>query len=153
MCVEQRGMTLIEMVLAIVILAVGITGVLSAFTSTVRASADPMVRKQLLAIAEEMLEEALARPHAGEANPSPANACARDTFNDVRDYHGYAASGICDIEGEPVPALAAYAVTVTVESASLQGVSDALKVTVRASHGNESLSLVGWRTDFAGGAP
>lgn len=58
---SARGMTLIELVLAMVVIGVGLAGVLAAFQQSVRGSADPMVRKQMTAIAEEMLEEAALR--------------------------------------------------------------------------------------------
>ena len=53
----QRGISLIELVLFIVIVSVSIAGVLVAIDRTARASADPLVIKQALAIAEALLDE------------------------------------------------------------------------------------------------
>ena len=59
---HQRGVTLIELVVFIVIISVGVVGLLSATGSTVLHSADPMTRKQALAIAESLLLEIEQRP-------------------------------------------------------------------------------------------
>ena len=151
---RQSGMTLIDLIVAIVIISIGLTGVLLAFTTTVRHSADPMVRKQMSAIAEEMMEEILLKPFAVTANLPPA-VCARNTYNDVRDYNGYSAANICDIDGTTV--LNGYGVSVSVSPpaaspVSLSGVAatDQLTVTVNVTHGSESSSLTGWRTCYAG---
>lgn len=154
MCSERpargvtRGFTLVEMLLAIVVIGVGLAGVLAAFTTLGGKSADPVIRQQMLAIAGEMLEEIALKPYAVAANTAPAG-CARDTYNDVRDYNGYASSGsICTIDGTTIAALAGYSVSVSVTAATLSG-APGLRITVNVSRGDESLSLVGWRTDYA----
>lgn len=58
----QRGVSLIELILFIVIVGVGVAGLLAVFNVTVRGSGDPLVRKQLLAIGEALLEEAALHP-------------------------------------------------------------------------------------------
>jgi len=145
---RQRGLTLIEMVLAIVVLGVGLAGVMLAFPTVVRGSADPIVRKQMLAVAEELMEEIQLKPYAVAANAAPA-ACARDTYNDLRDYNGYSSSNLCSIDGTPISALAGYAVSVSVTPAALAGVAAALRISVTVTRGQETLQLVSWRTDFA----
>lgn len=59
---NQRGITLIELIVFIVIVSVGVVGLLSTMNSTIRNSADPMVRKQMVAIAESLLNEVLQQP-------------------------------------------------------------------------------------------
>ena len=54
---DQRGVTLIELILFIVIVSVALAGVLQALQLTTGASADPLRRKQALMIAEGLLEE------------------------------------------------------------------------------------------------
>ena len=142
------GFTLPEALLAIVVLAVGLTGVLLAFGTVARHSADPMLRQQMLAIAENLLEEIQLKPYAAAAHTAPAG-CARDTFNDVADYHGYASTGICSIDGVAIAALAQFNVSVSVTTATLNGVAAARRITVTASHGGEQVQLTGWRTDYA----
>ena len=143
-----RGFKLLELVVAVVVLGAGLAGLLLAFSTTARSDADPMVQRQLGAIAGELLEEIQLKPYAPSANAAPAG-CARDTFNDVSDYHGYSRSGICTIDGVPIPALAAYAVSVSVTTTPLAGVAAAKRIAVTASRGGTSFTLVGWRTDFA----
>ena len=155
MCAEharrgrQRGFTLVEMIVAIVILGVGIAGVMLVFSTAVRGSSDPLAHQQMIAIAEEMLEEVMLKPYTAAANTAPA-ACARDTYNDIADYDGYATSNkICAIDGTEIPALASYSISVSVAAGTLNGVSAAKRITVMVSHGGSSVTLTGWRTDYA----
>jgi MSHA pilin protein MshD len=148
---SQRGMTLVELMIAIIVIGVGLAGVLSAFSTTTRGSADPLVNQQLLAIAEETLEEIQLKPYAVAANTAPAGY-ARNTYNDVTDYHGYstvAVKQIYTIDGTAIASLAGYAVSVQVQAAALGGVAAAKRISVTVTRGAASLLLVGWRTDFA----
>lgn len=143
-----RGFTLVEALLAIVVVGIGLVGVMLAFTQGMRGSADPLVHQQMMAIAQEMLEEIQAKPYAAAANAAPAG-CARDTYNDLADFNGYASTGICTVDGVAIAALASYGVAVSVATGTLAGVSAAMRIAVTVSHGGESLQLVGWRTDYA----
>jgi MSHA pilin protein MshD len=144
---RARGMTLIELILAIVVIGVGLAGVLVAFNQAVVRSADPMVRKQMLAIAEEMMEEITLKPY-GDPGAAPAG-CARAAFDDIGDFNGYAANGICDIDGNAIPSLATYDVAVAVSINALPNGVDARRIEVRVTHGGETLTLVGYRTGWA----
>lgn len=137
------------MIIAIVILGVGLAGVAVAFSFAVGRSGDPVINQQMLAIAEEMIEEVQLKPYAAAANAAPAG-CARDTYNDVSDYNGYTSSGqICTVDGVAVSALSGYSVSVGVAGGTLSGVGAAKKITVTVTRGSSSLTLVGWRTDYA----
>lgn len=57
-----RGVTLIEVIMFIVIVGVAAGGILMVFANTSRASADPLIRKQALAIAESLIEEVRQMP-------------------------------------------------------------------------------------------
>ena len=59
----QRGFTLIELIIFIVVVAAGLAGILSVMNTVVKSSADPMIRKQTIAIAESLLEEILLKEY------------------------------------------------------------------------------------------
>lgn len=144
------GFTLVEMVIAIVIISVGLAGVLMAFNATVKSSADPMIHKQMLAIAEEMMEEILLKPYAPATGA--ISGCNRASADDVSDYAAYTDQPVCDIDGTAVAGLSGYTVSVAVDAAASLGTlaSGVKKVTVTVKYGaSEPLELVGWRTDYA----
>lgn len=138
---KQAGLTLVELILFIVIVGIGLVGILSVINLTTRASADPLIRKQSLAIAESLMEEITLQPFtycapgdaaattaasagdctAASAGAAPAANKSRYSlsapFDNVADYDGFsmntANGGIRNITGEPT-GQAGYAVTVAV---------------------------------------
>lgn len=155
---RSSGFTLIEMVMAIVIISVGLAGVLLAFNVAVQSSADPLVHKQMLSVAEEMMEEILLKPFTGDGI-TPTNSLAscgggmsRAAFDEVADYHNYQTTGICDIDGGAVAGLESYSLQVAVNAAAKLGTLEGgkvMKVTVVVTHGTDTITLVGWRTNWA----
>jgi MSHA pilin protein MshD len=71
---RERGLSLIEMVVFIVIVSIGATSVLMVMNLNTRHSADPLRQKQALAIAEALLEE---------VELMPFTDCDPDGFNTV----------------------------------------------------------------------
>lgn len=59
---REKGISLVELIVFIVIVGVAVVGILSALNVTARSSADPMIRKQMLAIAESLLAEVSMMP-------------------------------------------------------------------------------------------
>ena len=53
----QRGISLIELIMFIVIVSVALTGILLVMNTVIKSSADPLIHKQALAAAESLLEE------------------------------------------------------------------------------------------------
>lgn len=141
------GFTLIEMVIAIVVIGIGLAGVLMVFNVTVKSSADPLIHKQMLAIAEEMIEEISLKPYT--PGTGTIAGCNRSAADDVSDYNGYS-QAICDIDGTAVAGLSGYTVAVTVSlAAPWQTLTTGVKqITVTVAHGGESMALTGWRTDY-----
>jgi MSHA pilin protein MshD len=66
MCITERrrahGVTLLELIVFIVVVSVAVVGVLTALNISNKASTDPMIQKQALAIAEALLEEIQLQP-------------------------------------------------------------------------------------------
>src|SRR2546429_9538208 len=66
MCLAEpsraRGVTLLELIVFIVIVSTAVVGILTALDVSNRLSADPMIQKQALAIAEALLEEVQLQP-------------------------------------------------------------------------------------------
>jgi MSHA pilin protein MshD len=58
----MRGLSLIELIMFIVIVGAALAGIITIISKTTESSADPMIRKQALAIAEAMLEEVRLQP-------------------------------------------------------------------------------------------
>ena len=69
---RQSGLTFVELIMFIVIVSVAVTGVLLVMSFTSSRSADPLVRKQALAIAESLLEEIELQPFTF-CDPTDAN--------------------------------------------------------------------------------
>jgi MSHA pilin protein MshD len=59
---KSRGLSLIELIMFIVIVGAAVAGIIGMISLTTQSSADPMVRKQALSIAEAMLEEVRLQP-------------------------------------------------------------------------------------------
>ena len=59
---KSRGLSLVELIVFIVIVGVAVAGVLGALNVSTRASADPVIQKQALAVAEAVLEEVQLMP-------------------------------------------------------------------------------------------
>lgn len=148
------GFTLIEMIMAIIILSVGLAGVLSAFSVVVRSSSDPLIHKQMLALAEEMTEEVTLKPYA--AGPGTIDVCNRSAADDIMDYNGYNQS-VCSVDGVAIPTLAGYTVAVAVVPTALgaipAGSASTVTVTVTNTTSGEALTLTSWRANYAAGLP
>lgn len=144
---RAAGVTLVELVVAIVIVAVALAGMVAAFSRGDRASVDPVVTQQMAMIAEGMMEEILLKPFGSDSAAPPA--AGRIAFAKVADYAGYGSVGVFDIEGNAVPGLARYKVGVKVGDAGLTQVAanESLKITVRVTaEGAADVVLTGWRT-------
>ena len=142
---SQAGVTLVELVIAMVVISIALGGVLLVFNFTVARSADPMLQHQAIAVAEAYLEEILLRPYDG-----PSDAGARENFGMAEDYATLGAHAPADQEGNAIGALAAYTVRVTVETATLGSPAVAAKkIDVRVTHPSGiDLTLTGYRTDY-----
>jgi MSHA pilin protein MshD len=149
-----QGFSLVELVISIVIVSVGLAALFGPIVMSTQHSADPLVRKQSLAIAEALLEEIELKPFANPAGgfagaPTPAN---RALFDDIFDYNGFSSAGIFTVDGVAIPALANYNVTsVAVAGTALGAITAAnaalITVTITGP-GGEAISLSAFRTNY-----
>jgi MSHA pilin protein MshD len=97
----STGLGLVELILAIVIVGAALAGVLVVYDRAVRASADPLLRKQAIAIAESLLNEVLAQPFsycdpqdvANDPAAPPASTAACSGGAAASEDHGGGALG------------------------------------------------------------
>jgi MSHA pilin protein MshD len=144
----ERGVTLIELIVSIVIIAIAASAVLGVLSRSAARSADAMIMAQAVSIAEAYLEEISLKAYA---DPDGVDGeTARTDFDDVDDYNGLVDSGARNQFGVAIAALSRYTVTVTVgTSAALTSVpsGDALRVDVRVTYTpNVTVALSGYRT-------
>jgi len=176
-CTGARGFTLIELLIFIVVVSAALAGVLRIFTQATVAGADPMLRRQALAIAESVLEEVMLMPFtfcdgddpnvesaistagcaklADTIGPEPGEGrYATPQFDNVNDYNGFAMGPIVDITNTAVAGLSGYKATVAVAVAALGSITaasgDALRITVTVNGPNgTSIALDGYRSRHA----
>lgn len=175
----QAGISLVELIMFIVIVSLGIVGILSVMNVTVRASADPMLRKQAMAIAESLLEEIELQPFtycfptdanastavntaactggaAGSEDVLPAAARVSNalnvprTANNVADYNKLSLPVIYDINGAAVGTAGYSAVVNITQVAALAPNNDALRIDVTVTDpGATTYTLTGYRFRYA----
>ena len=155
---RDRGFSLVEAIVFIVIVATALAGVLGVMSTTTQRSADPLVRKQAIAVAESMLEEVSLHDFAVTSAPVAPIQANRQSFDDIGDYNGFTTSGIFPVDSmTAITDLTSYNVAVTVANANLgpatSQISAALNnarlitVTVTGPDG-VNVVLVGYRTAY-----
>jgi MSHA pilin protein MshD len=117
---RQRGVTLVELIVALVIAGVVMTSVWNAWTMLSGRSADPLVARQQLAVAQSLLREIELQPLPGEG--TAAATPGRTGYASITDYDGLTMTGITDAEGQAVAGLEAYGASVSVSALALADV-------------------------------
>ena len=143
----QRGVTLIELVVSIVIISVAAGAILGVLSVTTAASADPMIRHQAVAIADAYLEEILLKPF--DDPDGTDGEVSRVDFDDVDDYDGLSDTGARDQFDNPIAALGDYDVAVSVTPSSGLGaapLADTLRIDVTVTRAPDiNFALSGYR--------
>jgi MSHA pilin protein MshD len=170
----QRGVSLVELVMFVLVIGVGLLGILSAMNLVGRYSSDPAIQRQELALAESLLYEVELQPftRCDPLGPPlvPGGACvitqglgpadgetrysSTVPFDNVGDYNGLSMTpsngGILAIDGTVIGGLADYSASVQVQNNVALGAlptSSVLLVTVTVGGPDGStLALSGYRT-------
>ncbi len=179
MSIRVRGVTLVELIVFIVLVGVAMAGLVAAFNTITAASADPQVRKQVLAIAESLMDEVSLMPftycdpddplastagspgacgtpegigvEGGETRYDPPGP----RYDNVSDYNGLSMpSGIKDINNADITGLGAYSASISVANAGtelgLAANDEALRITVTVTGpGGVQTILEGYRSRYA----
>lgn len=158
----QRGLTLIELIIFMVVISVGIAGILSVMNITTKSSADPAVRKQSIVFAEAILEEVLAKEYrnpavGGYTETDTVNCSSRTSYDDVDDYACFNGSTAAKtITGDEtfggagaISGLAGLSATVDVSGELTINGAPMKRVRVTVRGGAETLPpLVGYRGNY-----
>lgn len=126
---RRGGFTLVELVMAMVIISVALLGAIQGMIFITTHSGDAVVAQQALAIAEAYLEEILLKEFS---DPGGGTESGRGDYDDVDDYNNLSDIGAKDQSGSAIAGLESYKVTVTVVGTALGAIpsTQAKKVTV-----------------------
>jgi len=141
----MRGVTLIELVVAITVLAIAVTSIIGLLSSIAARSADTLVREQAVAIASSYLNEVLAKSFG------VSGAAPRANFTAVGDYNGLLDNGAHDQTGAAIPGLNLFKVAVAVVPGALGAVpaNEVVRVDVTVNHpSGVVVALSGYRTRY-----
>lgn len=142
-CNNQRGISLVELIMFIVIISVALAGVVLVVNTTNKNSADPLIHKQALTIAESLLEEIELKSFT----VMPGNT--RTTFDDIFDYNALSASATYANSSVAVTGLEGYSVTAAVVSGvTLPAVlaASAAQITVTVTEpGGQTIEVTGYK--------
>jgi MSHA pilin protein MshD len=97
---NQRGVSLVELIMFIVIVSVALAGILLVMNQTTRGSADPLLRKQAITAAYSLLEEVQLQdfsPVSTVVNVAVTQANRASGYHIVSDYNGFSTSGIFSV--------------------------------------------------------
>jgi len=147
---RQSGLSLVELVIAIVVLSIGVVALLIPIATATRGSGDPLVSKQMVAVAESMLEEIELQPFVGSFG-GPYTPATRAQFDAVPDYDGFATNGIFTVDNTAIGGLGSYNILVSAKLTALCGVPAGqaylIAVAVTGSNGS-TVTLSACRTSY-----
>lgn len=182
-CPSQRGMTMVELVVFIVIISIGLAGILSVLNFATRNSVNPMILKQQVAIAESLLEEIESKSFTycdpDDANVTTASSSSDCTtaqglsatsgesrysqtapYDNVGDYNGFSMTGIRSPtdSSTTISGLDSYSASVEItQVGTTLGLADntaALRIDVTVTAPTQnSVTITGYRYRYAPNSP
>lgn len=142
----QRGATLVELIITIVIISIALTGIISVVNLTTGHSVDPMVRHQAIAIAESYLEEVLLLPITDPDGISAGES--RATFDNINDYNALNDIGAKNQLGAAIIGLELYTINISVQSpVAISGVDMSQIIVDVARPGTDTIILSGFKAN------
>ncbi|WP_347330942.1 prepilin-type N-terminal cleavage/methylation domain-containing protein [Marinimicrobium locisalis] len=151
---SQRGVTLIELIVFITVVALAMGALLSVYQHSVVNSVDPVVRVRLLEAAQSQLDEVLAQPYDANTPAGGVPACG-STVPAARPPAPVCADagGVSSFDGYSDSPYVGYQRQVNVELAGTElGLPNnawAKRITVVATAPDgQSLTLSAYRTNF-----
>lgn len=161
--VKQRGVSLIELIIFIVIISVALTGILLVMNQVTRHSADPLIHKQALAAAESLLEEIELQDFISQSGVTTTvtQLNRASVYHVVNDYNNFPldnAIGIFPTSGvAAIVGLESYRVKVAIDSTAsplgsgpniiAAGSAVRIAVTVTDPQGT-AITIDGYRTAY-----
>jgi MSHA pilin protein MshD len=161
----QRGTTLVEVIIFMMIVSIAVVSVVSALSLAARQSADPLVQREALAVAESLIQEIDGQPYAQKdpynptgpddaIGPEPGETRAGSPlpFDNPNDYSGYSENGIVAPDGSAVSSLGTYSASVAASQQAMGTVpaGDGLLVVVTATGPDgQPVSLTTFRARYA----
>lgn len=162
-----KGVTLIELVIAIVVMSVALVGMLSTFGGNMSRSADPLWRNKAIKISQIYLDEILSKrydentPVGGvpAATTLSCGSLGTDTgesssalYDDVDDYHGYSGAPV-GTSGALDSSYDNYTVSIVVTcdgtNASVVGNDNAKKIAVTVTPpGQSAITFYAYRGNY-----
>ncbi len=136
---REQGVTLIELIVAIVVIGIAAASMYGAMSMLSGHSADPLISEQAAAIADAYMEEISSKDFVDPSLAPTAPACSgpvepRASMNNICDYNGLHDIGAHDEYGNAIASLSTYNVAVQVANpaASWQGIqaSDVLRIDI-----------------------
>jgi MSHA pilin protein MshD len=143
-----RGVTLMELIVAIVVIGTALAGIMVVIVRNTSASADPLIWHQAVIVGEAYLEEILTKNFTADGVEA-----SRDLYDDVWDYNGLTDSPPRDQNGTAIATLAGYSVNVQVATEALNDITLAsgnavrAQVTVTMPTGS-NVVVSGYRTNY-----
>jgi len=151
---SQRGVTLIELIVFITVIALALGALLGVYRYSVINSVDPLVRVRLLESTQSRLDVVLAQPYDANTPPGGVPACGSQAPPGRPTPPACAgAGGVSSFDGDTDSPYPGYNRIVTVEFAGSElGLTNnrwakRITVTTTAPSG-ESLTLSAYRTNF-----
>jgi len=151
----QRGGSLIELIMFIVIISVALAGIMLVMNQTTKGSADPLIRKQAIAAAYSLLEEVQLQDFTAASGVTTTQVTQTNRASDyhiINDYNNFQTTGIFTVAGTTATAgLSGYNASVSIVPAALDNIAAGsavqINVTVTAPSG-DAIMATGYRTAY-----